>query len=382
MKFELPDIPQAEQTPVVKGLLAIIEQLIEHAQKQQEEIEVMRDEIRLLKGLKKRPKFKPSKLDESTPDKPDDKRAEDKETKPPGKKKRHSKKNLPVDRTDRIKPDNIPAGSRYKGYRDFYVQELVIKSENIRYRLERWLTPEGKLLVGQLPRSLENRHYGSTLVTYLLYQHHHCQTTQPLLLEQLREWGIKMSSGQLNRLLSENKARFHDEKEGLLEVALTQADYITVDDSGARHQGKNGYVTHMGNEFFAWFSSTPTKSRLNFLTLLNGGENNYRFSPEALIYMREHKVKKIPTILLDALAASPVVEFADKAALDKQLKQLNITDERHVRIATEGALIGALLHKGDVETLLSSVMVLVNLLYFNMACVGFTPNVLFTHYCQ
>jgi len=39
MKFELPDIPQAEQTPVVKGLLAIIEQLIEHAQKQQEEIE-------------------------------------------------------------------------------------------------------------------------------------------------------------------------------------------------------------------------------------------------------------------------------------------------------------------------------------------------------
>jgi len=98
--------------------------------------------------------------------------------------------------------------------------------------------------------------------------------------------------------------------------------------------------------------------------------------------MREHKVKKIPTILLDALAASPVVEFADKAALDKQLKQLNITDERHVRIATEGALIGALLHKGDVETLLSSVMVLVNLLYFNMACVGFTPNVLFTHYCQ
>jgi len=181
MKFELPDIPQAEQTPVVKGLLAIIEQLIEHAQKQQEEIEVMRDEIRLLKGLKKRPKFKPSKLDESTPDKPDDKRAEDKETKPPGKKKRHSKKNLPVDRTDRIKPDNIPAGSRYKGYRDFYVQELVIKSENIRYRLERWLTPEGKLLVGQLPRSLENRHYGSTLVTYLLYQHHHCQTTQPLL---------------------------------------------------------------------------------------------------------------------------------------------------------------------------------------------------------
>ncbi len=353
MKFKFPDIPEAEQTPVVKGLLSIIEQLIEYSQKQQEEIDVMKDEIKILKGEKKRPTFKPSKLDESTNDEIQQEPDEDGKIKPSvnKKKKRRSKKNLPVDREERVKPDNIPQGSRFIDYRDFYVQELVIKSENIRYRLERWRTPEGKLLVGKLPESLENRHYGSTLITYLLYQHHHCQTTQPLLLEQLREWGIQMSSGQLDRLLSANKERFHDEKEGLLEVALTEADYITVDDSGARHKGKNGYVTHIGNEFFAWFSSTPTKSRVNFLTLLNGGEGFYRLSREALTYMREHKLKKVPRILLDALAASPIVEFANKEAFDKQLTQLGITDERHIRIATEGALIGALLHKGDVEKL-------------------------------
>lgn len=363
MKLELPDIPKAEQTPVVKGLLAIIEQLIEHSQKQQEDIEVMKDEILILKGEKKRPKFKPSKLDASTNDAPDkgsdinadEAPSEDDKTGKSGgsnpKKNRRNKKNLPVDREKRIKPENIPEGSRYHSHKDFYVQELVIKREHIRYRLERWITPEGKLLTGKLPGSLENRHYGSTLNTYLLYQHHHCQTTQPLLLEQLREWGIQMSSGQLNRLLSTNKARFHNEKEGLLEVALTEASHITVDDSGARHKGKNGYVTHIGNEFFAWFSSTPTKSRVNFLTLLNGGENLYRLSPEALTYMRAHKLKKVPQKLLDALAASPVVEFTSKEALQEQLTQLNITDERHIRIATEGALIGALLHKGDVENL-------------------------------
>lgn len=357
MKFKLPDIPEEEQTPLVKGLSSIVEQLIEHSQKQQEEIEVMKDEIRILKGEKKRPKFKPSKLDESTPVEPDENSDEDGTTEKPAsdtppkksKKKRRSKKDLPVDREERVRPDDIPPGSRFKGYRDFHVQELVIKRENIRYRLERWITPEGKVLVGQLPESLENRHYGPTLLTYLLYQHHHCQTTQPLLLEQLREWGIRMSAGQLNRLLSDNKSRFHDEKDGLLEIALTQSDYITVDDSGARHKGKNGYVTHIGNEFFAWFSSTPSKSRVNFLTLLNGGEVSYRLSPEALAYMREHKHKRVPRTLLDALSASPVVEFADKEAWDKQLAQLNITDERHIRIATEGALIGALLHKGDVE---------------------------------
>jgi hypothetical protein len=55
---------------VVKGQLVYIERLIEHSQKQQEDIEVMKDEIRILKGEKKRPKFKPSKLDESTNGKP------------------------------------------------------------------------------------------------------------------------------------------------------------------------------------------------------------------------------------------------------------------------------------------------------------------------
>jgi hypothetical protein len=53
MKFTLPDTHEAEQTPLVKGLLAMLEQLIEHSQKQQEEIEVMKDEIRILKGEEK-----------------------------------------------------------------------------------------------------------------------------------------------------------------------------------------------------------------------------------------------------------------------------------------------------------------------------------------
>jgi hypothetical protein len=35
----------------------------------------------------------------------------------------------------------------------------------------------------------------------VLYQHHHCHVTQPLLCEQLREWGVEISSGQVNALL-------------------------------------------------------------------------------------------------------------------------------------------------------------------------------------
>ncbi|MCY4178576.1 MAG: hypothetical protein OXD32_08825 [Endozoicomonadaceae bacterium] len=45
-------------------------------------------------------------------------------------------------------------------------------------------------------------------------------------------------------------------------AAGLQSDYVTVNDSDVRHQGKNGFVTHIGNDFFIWFRSTASKSRL------------------------------------------------------------------------------------------------------------------------
>jgi hypothetical protein len=43
-------------------VLIIVEQLIEQDQRQQEEIELLKDEINVLKRQKKRPVFKPSKM--------------------------------------------------------------------------------------------------------------------------------------------------------------------------------------------------------------------------------------------------------------------------------------------------------------------------------
>ena len=65
-KITLPSIPEQEQTPLVKSLLGIIEQLVEHVEKQDEEIAHLKDEINILKGEKKRPVFKGGKLDKNT----------------------------------------------------------------------------------------------------------------------------------------------------------------------------------------------------------------------------------------------------------------------------------------------------------------------------
>ena len=65
-KLQIPVIPEEEQTPVVKGLLGLLEQFAERLQEQDEEIARLKDESSILKGEKKRPTFTPSKLDSQT----------------------------------------------------------------------------------------------------------------------------------------------------------------------------------------------------------------------------------------------------------------------------------------------------------------------------
>ena len=212
--------------------------------------------------------------------------------------------------------------------------------------MERWLTADGQVLSGQLPAGLRagkhGRHFGPNLLSYILYQHHHCQVTQPLL----REWGIRLSSGQLNRLLIEDKERFHAEKDDLLRAGLSHG-HVTVDDSGARHQGRNGYVTQIGNEFFAWFSSTQSKSRVNFLTLLQGEHASYVINESALQYMRQ---QKLPRELLGKVALKSNESMNEKP-WQEWLASLAISRRKHQQTVIEGALLGALLERDEIRHL-------------------------------
>ena len=75
--------------------------------------------------------------------------------------------------------------------------------------------------------------------------------------------------------LIEGKQDFHQKKDRILAVGLEVSSYINVDDTGARHKGKNGYCTHIGNETFSWFESTESKSRINFLKLMRADHSDF-----------------------------------------------------------------------------------------------------------
>lgn len=335
-KSKLPEIKLEERTPLV-------DRLVEYIEEQKKYIEILREEINRLKDHKNKPKIRPSALNSKNKKK---------------KKNNHSKGNPNSNQAPPAKPDrfevieakDIPKGSRFKGYRPYQVQELIIDSERIEYRLERWQLPDGKYVVAELPFDIQKGHFGPTLQAYVLHQHHHQGVTQPLLLNQLREWGVKISSGQLNHLLVDGKEKFHAEKAGLLSSGLKVSRYIHVDDTGARHAGRNGYCTHIGNELFAWFESTGSKSRLNFLNLLHQSHTDYHLTEHAFSYMvRKNLSPAVRKKLKDG------AYFSDETSWKACLNSLGINRPRHIQIVTEAALMGSILEHGfSLETVIIS----------------------------
>ena len=336
--FEQPPSLPKEVVPYVQSLLDIITQLQEQVQLQAESIQMLRDEIAVLKGQKGRPIIKPSRMDQKTEkdDSPDKKsRSKRLDSGEPAKTAK-----LEIHDSRKVKAVDVPAESRFLGYREFTVQDLKISPFNTRYFLERWETPDGHVLQAEPPVELAGLHFGTDLRAFLLYQHHHCHVTQPKLHEQLLEWGIDISAGQINALLTFGHDTFTAEKSSLLKSGLAVSTAITVDDSGARHQGKNGYVTVVSGPSFAWFGSADNKSRIGFLTHLHDGHPSYEVTDFALSHMRACGLK---TAVINLFREHSRDEGEEWSAY---LLRLSVTSQRHCRIVTEAALLDSLMKKG------------------------------------
>jgi hypothetical protein len=336
--MELPAIPDAERTPLVEALLAIIDQQQQHIQRLEETVGNLRDEIALLKGEKPRPKIAPSRL-QAPPPKPPPAAGH----KRPGSAKRAKTASFVNPVEVKIPFPDPPLDSTSKGYEEYTVQELVLQAKVTRYLRERILTPDGQTLLAPLPDDvLPGSHFGPVLQGHVLYQYHHCNVTQPLLKEQLREFGIDVSAGQIDRILTQDKDDFHQEKAEVLQAGLQTASYVGVDDTGARHEGHNGFCTAIGNDLFAYFCSTDSKSRLNFLTVLRGASTGYAINEVTLAYWQR---QKLALKVIEVFSGGPV-QFADEVAWRAHLQEVSVTAERHVLIATAGALLGQIIEQG------------------------------------
>src|SRR3954470_15520800 len=310
------------------GLKRLVVQLLARVAALEEENRRLREENARLKKLPKRPRLAPGGMDRAAG----------------ARRRRRTGRGggrTPPATEERVLTVAAPPGSRRKGYQPYTVQDLVLSSRVVRYRRERWLTPDGHELVAPLPPEVAG-HFGPGVVRYVLMQHVQGQVTVERLLVQLRALGVRIAKGQLVALLTARQDAFHAETDAILEAGLATARWVTVDDTGARHAGRDQHTTHVGDDRFAWFATRPSKSRLNFLELLRAGRPDYVLNAAAVAYMLEHGV---PETVTATLLAHERRSFADEAAWHAHLGAFRLGARQRRRV-TEAAVVGAIVARG------------------------------------
>jgi hypothetical protein len=193
------------------------------------------------------------------------------------------------------------------------------------------------LPTGVLP--IDGGHFGANLAAYILDPYHHAQVTEPLRLEQLHEYGLAISAGQLHGILPEDKDGFRPETAEGLATGFAESSSVGTDDTSARHQGQHGYGTAVGNDLFAVFESRASKSRLNFLQVLQGPTRDCAIHETTRASWDR---QQLPQAVRGLRTQGPQT-FVGEQTWAARLAALAIGDERHVRLATEGAFRGGLL---------------------------------------
>ncbi|MGI2030245.1 IS66 family transposase [Endozoicomonas acroporae] len=325
----------------------------------QEKVEVLEAEIRRLKKLPPKPDIKPNTKppddsdgppgtppatgqgDEADPDgvpkhkvsKPDESTRNQRKQPP----------KPPPEKSVRVPACDVPPGSTWNGTTPFYVQDLVIKATSVEYLLDQWITPDGKTVTAKPPANLHGHHYGPTLQAHILHQYFGCGVTQPQLLEWLWDIGLSISPGELSNLITKGNEQFQSEKDEILVTGLRCSSHIQTDDTGARHQGQNGYCTIICNESFAWYATTGSKSRENFLSLLHRPFRTYAMTGNALDYLR---TLKYPQKWLRVLQPYVGVTFLSYEAWKACMKEHGLTGKKRLQQASEALIYASLIEHG------------------------------------
>ena len=309
------------------------------------EHQAVKDELARLKNLPPRPPHKPSGMDKAT-----DRSGLEGDDGPRPKGEKSSRRRgsqldkLTIDATVVVRT-KAPAGSRHKGYEEIVVQDLNLSPRVTRYRRERWQTSDGKTIIAELDSGIVGG-YGPNLHRFVLVLHFSGQVTCERIVALLNGMGVMISKRQVVRLLTAKLETFRAEDEAVLKAGLSGA-YVTVDDTGARHAGKNGYTTQIGSDTFTVFRTGPSKSRLAFLSWLCGSTALYVINDAALGYMQD---RNLPQAVIDKLADHEERIFSRPEDWARHLQALGLTDLNvapdPVMIASEGALWGAIRHQG------------------------------------
>lgn len=289
--LDLNAISDENARQLIRRLLNLIEQLSADLREAQAEIQRLRDENNRLKGEHGKPEIQANTR--KTP--PSDHSSEKERRKPRQRHKRSKIAEIKIDREQvvTVAPAALPADAEFQGYDEVVVQDLLLKTDNVRFRKEKYYAGStGQSYLAPMPRGYEGQ-FGPGVKALVPALYFGMGTSEPKILEFLTNAGIQISTGEVSNLLIKGQADFHAEKAAVCEAGLRSSPWQHTDDTATRVDGQNQHCHVVCNPVYTAYHTKPNKDRLSVLDVLrNGRARRFRLNQEALGYLENVPLSK------------------------------------------------------------------------------------------
>src|SRR5712692_4118526 len=249
------------------SLMNLVEQLSVKVAQKAEEIQRLRDENNRLKGEQGKPKILPNTKANTALSSEKERRA----SIPHHKAHKHAQ--IRIDRVEVVKVDeaHLPADAQWKGYEDVIVQDVVFRTETIRFRKEKYYSPSQKrTYLAELPTGYTGQ-FGPGVRAWVLTLYYADGMSEPKILDFLQTVGMSISAGQLSDMLIKDQGRFHAESAAVVKAGLASSPWQHLDSTGTRVNGKNEQCHILCTSLYTAYCTLPAKDRLSLLRVLQGG---------------------------------------------------------------------------------------------------------------
>jgi len=319
--LDLESIQDEKARELIRQLLNLVEQLSTDLRDARVEMQRLRDEVNRLKGEQGKPNIK-GNLNSTV----SQHSSEKERRKPRVRHKKNKQETIVVDREEVLRVDRkqLPADAVFKGYEEVVVQDIVMQTDNVLFRKEKYYSPsKHKTYLAAMPAGYEGQ-FGVGIKTMIPMLYYGGQMTEPKIRELLGYAGIEISAGQISGILIKGQEEYHAENDALCEAGLSSSPYQHLDDTPTRVNGQNAYCQILSTPVYTSYHTTARKDRLSVLDVLRNGRTRiFRFNGEARSYLEAFPLSKLTRKRLLSFQSETVYdEQAFLVRLGKKLPDL------------------------------------------------------------
>jgi len=181
-----------------------------------------------------------------------------------------------------IDKTTLPYDVQFKGYDYRIVQDLIVTTNNIEFKLPMYYSASlKKTFIAPMPAEYKGSEFGPGLKSLVITLYRDSGMTIPAIERFLKTFGTQISRSTISRILIEKHDDFHKEKEDIFNAGMKAGLYQQTDDTGCRVNGENYYTHIFCNQLFTAYFTRKNKNRLTLLDIICCGTLKYAFNQDA-----------------------------------------------------------------------------------------------------